>query len=244
MINEYENVLRRLIINIIGKNDNSEYKVSHDRLEKWKEKRIIEHKKNKNVTYENRIIYYSDFYDLKTIIIKNWELFKPIFHDKKRFEIFFEELENYRNTISHGRNLTLSQENLLKGILLDLKTQITIFHNKNEMKEDYFIRLTKISDNLGNIWISDNSKPKPVLRVGDDYELLIEAFDPKNRTISYKIFTLRNNFNLTQISNRFCIKIDNNLVGQNVTFYIVAFTPEAEYKNEVTHSISMTILPQ
>ena len=41
MINEYENVLRRLIINIIGKNDNSEYKVSHDRLEKWKEKREI-----------------------------------------------------------------------------------------------------------------------------------------------------------------------------------------------------------
>ena len=46
MINEYENVLRRLIINIIGKNDNSEYKVSHDRLEKWKEKRICPYRSN------------------------------------------------------------------------------------------------------------------------------------------------------------------------------------------------------
>jgi hypothetical protein len=190
MINEYENTLRTIIINFLGSGDSVEYKVSNDRIERWKEKREIESKKNNGLNFETRILYYSDFYDLKAIVLKHWELFIKVFHDKKRFEVFFPELENFRNTISHGRNLTLSQESLLKGIVLDLKNQITVFHNKNEMKEDFFIRITKINDNLGNIWEQGGNSPAPILRVGDEYELLIEANDPKGRNIKYKIFTL------------------------------------------------------
>lgn len=243
MINEYENTLRRLIISIIGSEDNVDYKASPDRIEKWKEKREIEIKKNKGLLFENRILYYSDFYDLKTIIDKNWNLFLPILNNKKRFEIFFKELENYRNTISHGRNLTTSQNLLLEGILIDLKNTITIYHNKNEMKEDYFIRIIKINDNLGNIWDSDLKVTEPILRVGDQYELVIEANDPKDREIEYKIFTL-GKLSITQKSNRFNIKVENNLVGQNTTLYISAYTPNTEYKNEASEMISITVLPK
>lgn len=45
MIHEYENTLRSLILSIIGSTDNSDYKVSGERVEKWKEKRNIEEKK-------------------------------------------------------------------------------------------------------------------------------------------------------------------------------------------------------
>lgn len=243
MINEYENTLRTIIIHFLGSSDSTNYKVSSDRIEKWKEKREIENKKNKGLNFETRIIYYSDFYDLKTIVLKDWDLFLKIFHDKKRFEVFFSELENYRNTISHGRNLTLSQETLLKGILLDLKNQITIFHNKNEMKEDFFIRITKINDNLGNIWEKGNKSGHPILRVGDDYELLVEANDPKGRKIKYKIFTL-GNFQMEQESNRFNFKITNSLVESHVTLYVTVSTPESEYKNEAAEMITLTILPK
>ncbi|MDB5202790.1 MAG: hypothetical protein JWQ27_2199 [Ferruginibacter sp.] len=242
MIGEYENTLRRLIIDILGGEDSVNYKVSVERIEKWKERREIEVKKNKGVNFENRILYYSDFYDLKSIILKYWELFVKVLHDKKRFEVFYSELENYRNTIAHGRNLTLSQENLLKGIVLDLKNQITIYHNKNEMKEDFFIRIIKINDNLGNIWDSILANPNPTLRVGDDYELTIEANDPKGRKMAYKIFTL-GNFRIEQNSNRFNFKISNSLVGKNATLYVTAFTPESEYKNEAIIMIGLTVLP-
>ncbi len=243
MINEYENTLRRLIIALIGSEDISDYKVSSDRIEKWKEKRDIEIKKNKGLLFENRIIFYSDFYDLKTIIEKNWSLFLPILDNKKRFEIFFKELENYRNTISHGRNLTLSQNLLLEGILIDLKNTITIYHNKNEMMDDYFIRILKINDSLGNIWESSLKGKRPILRVGDQYELFIEANDPKNRDIEYKISSL-GKFSLNQKSNRFNFEVDSNLVGQNTTFIVKAFTPKSEYKNEATKVISVTVLPK
>lgn len=243
MINEYENTLRRLIISIIGSEDNSKYKVSSSRIEKWKEKRAIEVAKNKGLQFENRILYYSDFYDLKTIIDKNWNLFLPILSNKKRFDVFFKELENYRNTISHGRNLTTSQNLLLEGILIDLKNTITIYHNKNEMKEDYFIRIIKINDNLGNIWDSKLTEKTPVLRVGDHYELTIEANDPKNRPIEYKILNL-GNFRMVQKSNRFNIKIENDLVGEKTTLYISAYTPDTEYKNSAFKTIRMMVLPK
>ena len=49
MTNEYENTLRRLILNVIGTDDNTDYKVAPERIEKWKEKRTIEEKKNNGV---------------------------------------------------------------------------------------------------------------------------------------------------------------------------------------------------
>ncbi len=84
--------MRRLIISILGSKDSSNYKVSDERITKWKEKREIEIKKNRGISFENRLIYYSDFYDLRTIISKNWESFLPILINKKRFEIFFQRL--------------------------------------------------------------------------------------------------------------------------------------------------------
>ncbi|WP_176712403.1 hypothetical protein, partial [Allomuricauda sp. CP2A] len=75
------------------------------------------------------------------------------------------------------------------------------------------------------------------------YEILIEANDPKNRDIEYKIFTL-NKFSVTQKSNRFNIEINNNLVGANTTLYVQAFTPKSEYKNEAIIMINITVLPK
>ncbi len=78
MIQEYENVIRQIILSILGNDDSADFGITDDRLKKWEEKREIEKKKYGGVLTENRLIYYSDFYDLKTIIEKNWNLFKKI----------------------------------------------------------------------------------------------------------------------------------------------------------------------
>ena len=88
MTNEYENILRKIISIVLGINDDTDFGVTQDRIEKWKEKREIEYKKYDGIIIENRIIYYSDFYDLETIVSKKWEKLKPIFLDKKKFEDF------------------------------------------------------------------------------------------------------------------------------------------------------------
>jgi hypothetical protein len=244
MVIEYENTLRRLITSVLGSKDDSPFKISEDRIEKWKEKREIETKKKKGVSFEKRLIYYSDFYDLKNIILKNWELFTPIITNKKRFEVFFEEMEKFRNTAAHGRNLTKSEENLAKGITSDLKNLITIYHNKNEMKDDFFVQIIKINDNLGTVWEEGKSPKKPILRVGDEYELVVEANDPKDREIEYQLLTIGGDLRITQKNNRFNFIIENKLVSETTPILVVVRTPSSEYKNEATISISIMVLPK
>jgi len=243
---EYENSLRRLIIKLIGEKDDAPFKISEDRINKWKEKREIELKKNKGILIENRILYYSDFYDLNTIISKNWELFAPILLNKKRFEIFFNEIELFRNSVAHGRTLTLSQDNLLSGITSDLKNLITVYHNKNEMKDDFFIQIIRVSDNLGNIWDGElGGRPQPTLRVGDDYELTIDANDPKNRKISYELSLFASpKFRMKQDTHRFNFCIPNEMIGKNTYLIASASTPESEYENHEIMEITLTVLPK
>ncbi|GGZ48439.1 hypothetical protein [Mesonia mobilis] len=238
----FENTLRQLFIKLIGSDDDSNYKVTEQRINAWKEKREIERKKYKGTLIEDRIIYYSDFYDLRTIIHKNWEIFSPIFIEKKRFDIFFNEIEKFRNTLSHGRELTSSQENLMNGIVDDTRNQITIYHNKNIMKEDYFIQIISINDNFGNSW--PNINENIILRVGDIYELIIDANDPKDREIQYYLYSIGGKINVpSQSNNKISFEITNQMISQNTSLLVCAFTPNSDYENKTHVTISLTILP-
>ena len=243
MLATYENTLRRVISSVIPDEQFSSYKVSKEKFDDWKEKRDVQTKKNKGVSFERRLLYYSEFHDLREIIHRNWELFFTVLVDKQRFDIFFKEVESYRNSVAHGRLLTSGQEALLKGIVSDLKRLITIYHNKNEMKEDYFIRILKLNDNLGNIWETSMDINQPTLRVGDEYELTIEAFDPKDRKIKYELYVNGKDFTMTQDTNRFNFTIDKSLIGKMIQLSVGVGTPSSKYKNEAHKYIVLCVLP-
>lgn len=246
MVKQYENTLRQLIIDILGDSDKSDYYISKEISDKWFAKRTNAKKQNDGFLFEKRIIFYADFEDLAQIIIQNWKEFLPVLVDKKRFEVFFNEVNQFRKTQNSGKNLIQSQENLLAGIVQDLKNAITIYNNKKNKVDDYFIRITKISDNLGSTWKIKNTEnqEKPILKVGDDYELLIEANDPKDRKIEYQLFHFAGKLRINQESNRFQFKIDESLVGQSSMLVIKAFTKDTEYKNESILKINITVLPE
>jgi hypothetical protein len=241
MINEYENLLRDIIVYHLGL-DSSKYNISPDRVKIWETKKEIDDKRKLGIA-EDRIIYYSDFFDLKTIILKNWDVFLTIFLNKKRFEIFFDEVEKYRNSIAHGRPLLKSQLLLLEGILHDQKNLRAIYHNKNEMKDDYFIRITKVSDNLGNTWTNRLDLFHPILRVGDEYEILIEAIDPKDREIEYVVYS-SHVLHIVQKENRFNFTISHDLIDDHRTILVSASTPSSEYKNKALFTFAVTVLPK
>lgn len=237
-IQEYENILRSLIIIILTEKYNEEYenhyRISPERLNKWKEKRDIETKKY-GITREERLIYYSDIFDLKTIIDKNWDLFQLIFKSKKRFEVFFEELEKFRNSLAHGRELLTYQHNLIDGIIGDLKTQLVIYRSKNEKVNDYYIQILKISDNYGNTWnhtdrlASIGLVTDLLVRVGDSLEFIVDAYDPKGRTIKY--FLSVGGFESNrQESNVLVLKVTESMVRRRVLIQIFALV-ESDYQN-------------
>src|SRR6266536_3397353 len=47
--------------------------VSQERLDRWKSRKDEEAKRQESGVVEERLLYYADFYDLKTILQKNWE---------------------------------------------------------------------------------------------------------------------------------------------------------------------------
>lgn len=244
MIKEYENTLRTIISLTLGIDDDTEFGVTSDRIENWKEKREIERKKYKGILLEPRLIYYSDFYDLKNIISKKWELIKPILIDKKRFDVFFDEVHRFRDTEAHGRELLTYQKNILNGIVFDLKSQLATYHNKNMNADDYFIKLLKVSDSLGSTWEFGNNGHKfidKILRVGDTIEFIIEAFDPKNREIEYELYAKGTKINSKE--GVLQITITNEMIGKNSGIEITVQTNNTDYKNYQFCEFIYTILP-
>jgi len=246
MINEYENILRTIIINVIGETDDATFGVTQERLDIWKEKREIEKKKNENIQIENRLVYYSDFYDLKTIIDKNWEKFKPILANRKRFTVFYEEIEKYRNNIAHGREILSFQLKMIEGIVDDLRNQLTLYHSKNLGPDDFFMKILKATDSLGNIWEPSQIIPLVVtnttLRVGDKIEFVIDAFDPKGRELEYSARFLNDSL-ITQKSNKLTVEITSKMISKNCGIKIFVTTINSEYENYGFVNFSYSVIP-
>ncbi|MBQ0736445.1 Swt1 family HEPN domain-containing protein [Aquimarina celericrescens] len=191
---EIENTLRDFILYQLRKKYNGDwqkyYGISVDRIKKWEEKRDIALKKSlKTGIVESRLIYYSDFYDLSTIISKNWAaLFKSVFEDKKEFDVYFKKMEEYRNTLAHGRLLLLHQSNLLEGICGEIRNKIIRYQSKMEYNVDIFPRIERVADNFGNVWPGFNSlHPKTTLFPGDILEITINATDPEDQPLEFRI---------------------------------------------------------
>lgn len=246
MINEYENTLRTIILNILG-DDPTIYGVSNERIDKWRAKKDEEFKKRNGLLTETRLIYYSDFYDLKNIVAKNWEKhFKEVFLDKRRFEVLYEEMEVFRNNVAHGRPLLSHQESFLKAITEDLKLKIVQYHNKNMGAEDYFIKILKVTDSLGNTWEEPRLGliTQSTLRVGDTLELIVDAYDPKGGEIEYKIKCNKGGESYSSTDGKILLPITDSMIAKRASFSLTVSVPESKYENKAQIPCHYIILPK
>ncbi len=166
--------------------------IPKDRITHWKERREIEIKRLSGTPLEERLIYYSDFYDLKNILSKHWnEEIKKAFGDKKRMEVFFEELEKLRDPNAHRRELFDYQKHLIKGISGYVRTNIMKYRGKKEDIDDYFPVIESVRDSLGNSAINPGYAQailSPItLRVGDEVEISVTSIDPYGDELEYSI---------------------------------------------------------
>lgn len=104
----FENSARNLILRIMENKYNNTWwdsKVSIDIKKKVEDR--LKHEKN-NLWHSKRNahkIFYTDFGDLKLIIINNWNEFKDIFPQQDWITSKFSELELSRNIIAHNNPL-------------------------------------------------------------------------------------------------------------------------------------------
>jgi hypothetical protein len=164
--------------------------VTSERLTAWKSRQDIEQKRQKTGTVDERLLYYADFYDIKTILKKNWESsFSQVFGKWKEMEILFTFLERYRDMDAHRRELLPHQKYFIAGISGEIRTLITKYRSKMETSKDCFPRIESAVDNLGNMCLPDskNKNTDLILRPGDELQFTVTASDPNGDKLLYSI---------------------------------------------------------
>ncbi|MDO9533555.1 MAG: Swt1 family HEPN domain-containing protein [Deltaproteobacteria bacterium] len=194
-LKDAENSLREFISNILGKKLGSDWAnncgVSPERVQRWQARKAEEEKRQKFGTVEERLIYYADFYDLKTILKKNWGgEFSETFGDWKIMEVWLDELGRLRDPDAHRRELLPHQKYLAVGIVGEIRTRIVRYRSKQETSEDYFPRIESARDNFGNMFPSDTGNSvytRTILRPNDIVDFIITASDPLDAELEYGI---------------------------------------------------------
>lgn len=230
-LRDIENFLRKNIMYILkNKYDNDWEKhlgVSDERLAIWASRKAEEKKRLNNQSIENRIIYYSDFYDLKTIIVKNWNIFKDCFKDKKIIEHQLSQLESFRNPNAHNRDILDHQKHLLIGYVGEIKNAIMNFRGSIEKKSTYFPEYESLNIN-GKIYKNSWAHLEDIFRSGDEIEIYIYVIAPNTQKILYKLVDDSELSSGKWVEeNHFKIVIDDKKIGEVAK--TIMFKSDADY---------------
>jgi hypothetical protein len=200
-LKDAENALRDFIGAILsakhGQSWLDQTGVSPDRLAKWKERKETEAKRQQAGVVEERILYYADFYDLSTILKKNWDDFAPALGEWKTMEVWLKELERFRDPDAHRREFLPHQKHLILGISGEIRNRIVRYRSKQETADDYFPRIESARDSLGNIRTAGGGgysvERVTILRPGDVIDFVVTATDPLGEELSYGLAKIGGN---------------------------------------------------
>ncbi|MCX5718513.1 MAG: Swt1 family HEPN domain-containing protein [Nitrospirae bacterium] len=130
-LRDTENALRDFIASALSKSLGDDWVekcgVPPDRIQKWKDRKLVEESRQESGVVDERLIYYADFFDLKTILKKNWSgEFSEALGDWKTMEVWLNELEKLRDPDAHRRELLPHQKHLALGIAGEIRTRLPI----------------------------------------------------------------------------------------------------------------------
>ncbi|MGB7061645.1 MAG: Swt1 family HEPN domain-containing protein [Candidatus Zixiibacteriota bacterium] len=224
VLRDAENALRDFIAfklqKSIGDNWIELCGVSPERIERWKERKEIEEKKQVAGVVEERLIYYADFYDLITILKHRWsEDFSEVFGKWKDMEVWLSTLEDLRNPEAHRRELLPHQKQLAAGIAGEIRTRIVRYRSKDVAVDNYFPRIESARDNHGNLFTAGESSmfdTGTVLHPGDDLEFIVTASDPYGQKLQYGFGV--GSDHPWQDSNQFALRVTADHIGKD--FYV------------------------
>lgn len=210
--------------------------VSRSRIETWQNRKEVEAKRQQSGAVEERLIYYADFYDLRTILKKHWSdegigFSRALGGKWKTIEVFLEEMEKLRDPHAHQRELLPHQEQLILGLSGEIRNRIVRYRSEMETGEDYYPRLESLRDNLGNVWVPEGYYYGMIhgtgsrLRVGDTLEFVVSGTDPLGDEVQYQARFTHHTETDWQVGNSFHYTISNEDVGKMCDVQVFVRSP-------------------
>jgi hypothetical protein len=192
-----ENVLRDLIEDVLRENlrDNwlTASGLSEDRVAKLAEALAEERKRRAGGEVNQRLIYYTNIWDLQKILEKHWSLFADVFGDLKTMRIYLERLTSFRNPEMHGRDLLPFEEHLVLGITGEIRNKVTIYRSQRNDEPEYFPRIEHAVDSFGTVAGSEGDRRARtaetglILRPGDTVIFDLKAWDPEGKPWTWSV---------------------------------------------------------
>ena len=167
-------------------------KISTDRVARWRDRLETERRRLASEALESRLLYYANFYDLQTIIVKHWEDgFAEAFGERRTVEVFLGEMEKLRDPNAHRRELHEYQKHLILGISGELRTRIMKSRGKRDSEDAYFPVIEAVTDSLGNKASNTNYAQTIAaacrVYVGDELEIRVFSTDPLGGQLEFSI---------------------------------------------------------
>ena len=194
-IRDAENVFRDFLEYALERNFGEEWVekcgIPAERIDYWKEKKAQNELDSPPNNGEERLIYYAPFKDLFEIVSNNWVGdIQSTFIDKDTLIAYLKIIEEFRNPDKWRREFFVYQKHLILGISGDIRSKIAAYRSMQEVGKEGYPRIEYIKDSLGNIWVP--GKPRRVktnitLHPGDQLEFVVQAHDPEDQAIEYRI---------------------------------------------------------
>lgn len=156
-------------------------------------RREEEAKRRAPIVVPQDLLSYTHFYELRKVITKNWELFKPALEDRKEFDVFSDKIEDFRNAPAHSRELLPHELTLLDGIAGTIRARVTTYLSSQDPSSAYYPVLESIRDSFGNevtlsghdsYWIKQTGLR---LQVGDRVTFNVRGWDAQNRELHWRV---------------------------------------------------------
>lgn len=193
--NSLRDVIERVLHSKHGTDWLSSAGVTHEKLQKWGERRDEERKRRPGVQVEDRLLYFANFEDLADIVRRNWDQgFFDCFGNLARFKAYAERLVSLRNPDAHSRPLRPFEEHLVLGISGEIRQQVTIYFSSGGPSDEpeHFARIEEIVDNYGlrargGASSSLMTQSPVTLRPGDVVTFRARAWDPHGDEIKWRV---------------------------------------------------------
>ncbi len=185
-VNLLEVVLRDLIRRVLGDDWLARSGLKQDKLE---DRRTEEAKRRDGTVLQEDLLAYAHLYELRRAIDRNWDAFQPALGDKKRFTVYLDRAEDFRNAPMHSRELLPFERELLGGIVGEIANKVTIYRSEQGPDDRYYPVIESITDSHGVVAVEWYNMPTGLrLRVGDTVTFRCRGSDPQGRSLTWELY--------------------------------------------------------
>lgn len=250
-----ENDLRALIREVLGDEWLARSNCDAARLEA---KREEERKRRHGAVVDDDLLAYTEFHEIKDIILRNWDKFAAVWRSKRYFEAIFDRLEDFRNPDAHSRQLVPFEEHLVFGLTGELRNTITLHRSTAAVTGEHYPIIELIEDSLGNRFVPSEAQQAgggfnvpATFAIGNTVTFRMKAWDPQGRdlawTVSFNGKQPQQSLELTGSNVEFSWEISEEEVGDNVPIIGITMSSAGKYhrnrKNDAFIALYVTVAP-